>query len=225
MPHKSPEIIIALDNIEVGEAFFMAHLLSDPVWGFKINDLLLEAGTTIIPRLKRFGHVFADVKLHDTPNTVSNSVKKLSRAGADFISVHATDDIGMLVAAEKAAEESKIIGISVLTSNGNVLKSMFRKAVFQSVVSRAYGLVCSPRDLKLFRQCPGSGTLRTLSPGVRPSWSEILQDDQKRIATPADAARAGVDYIIIGRPVTEAKKPKEALDKVMKELEEIKTPR
>ncbi|HEY4479598.1 MAG: orotidine 5'-phosphate decarboxylase [Candidatus Sungbacteria bacterium RIFCSPLOWO2_02_FULL_47_9] len=224
MADNKPEIIIALDGMEVNEALHMARLLTGKAWGFKVNDLLLEAGGLIITRLKKYGHVFADAKLHDTPNTVFNSVKKLSRAGADFISIHASADMAMLLAAQKAAGQSNLVGISVLTSNENFSKSTFKKAVFQSVVSRAYGIVCSPCDMKLLRKCPGSNALKVISPGIRPLGMEVAEDDQKRIATPADAAQAGADYIVVGRPVTGAQNSKEALDKIIKELEEMKTP-
>ena len=96
------KIIVALDGISEKEALRMAKILKGRVWGFKVNDLLFEDGR-IIAKLKKFGNVFADAKLHDIPNTVGNSVARLSRAGADMITVHGSGGIEMMKAAKQSA--------------------------------------------------------------------------------------------------------------------------
>src|SRR3954468_7479737 len=110
------EIIVALDNMEQQAALELARSLSGKVWGFKVNDLLLEYGCSIVNSLKRHGNVFADPKLHDTPNTVRNSVKRLAFAGADLITCHIAGGVKMLQAAVDEAGKAKIIGVTMLTS-------------------------------------------------------------------------------------------------------------
>src|SRR3989338_11221623 len=95
-------IIIALDKISIKESLKIARDVTGLVWGFKINDLLFE-DMKIIPWLKKFGRVFADVKLYDIPNTVSNSVKKLSAQGANIITVHTSGGVEMMRAAKQNA--------------------------------------------------------------------------------------------------------------------------
>lgn len=94
------KIIVALDGMTKARALNIARSLRDHIWGFKINDMLYD-DISIIKQLKKFGNVFVDVKLHDIPNTVGNTVKRLSRAGADIITVHAAGGIDMMMAAKK----------------------------------------------------------------------------------------------------------------------------
>ena len=115
MEESKNKIIVALDNLSSQSALEIAASLSGLVWGFKITDLLFES-TNIISQLKKFGHVFADAKLHDIPKTVENEVKKLSALGADLITVHAAGGYEMMLAAKSAAEQSQIVAVTVLTS-------------------------------------------------------------------------------------------------------------
>lgn len=110
---KKGSLIIALDGITSKEALEIARKLKGRVWGFKIGDLLYQ-DNSLIQKLKKFGHVFVDVKLYDIPNTVANSVKRLSRAGADMITVHASGGIPMMKAAKQNAGKSKIINEKLL---------------------------------------------------------------------------------------------------------------
>src|SRR3989338_2649345 len=168
--NKNP-IIVALDGLTSAAALEMAALLSGKVWGFKITDLLFES-TEIISKLKNFGQVFADAKLHDIPKTVAGEVKKLSAAGSDLITVH-------------AAGGSKILAVTVLTSlDENLAKDIFNKNVKDLVLSFAEeikrasldGLVCSGHELLSLKDI--NGLIRVV-PGIRPSWFSEA-DDQKR---------------------------------------------
>lgn len=226
---KKQEIVVALDGMEVNEALHVARLLSGRVWGFKINDLLLEAGTSIIPRLRQFGYVFCDPKLHDIPQAVADSVKKLARAGANIISVHATGDIKMLVVAVKNRQNSKVVGISNLTSNEKSSPKKLLQAAFNILVSRSDGIVCSVSDLKILQNHHDYRFLATVTPGIRPLWwnpvemGEDKKDDQKRIATPGEAVKAGTDFLVIGRPITQSQNPLEAVEKIQYEITNIQT--
>lgn len=221
---KLPGIIVALDGMEVNEALYTAEALSGHVWGFKINDLLLEAGTAIIPRLRRFGCVFCDPKLFDIPSSVASSVYKLSRAGADMISVHAAanESVKMLMAAVKNRGKSKIVGISTLTSQEKISKNKLMLAVFNIVVARADGIVLGAKDMSMLK--PEHNRLIKIVPGVRPVWWNPYEmainrkDDQKRIATPRKAFKAGADFLVIGRPITQSENPAEAVERIQHEI-------
>lgn len=226
---NQPRIIVALDGMEINEALRMAQILSGSVWGFKINDLLLEAGTSIIPRLRRYGYVFCDPKLYDIPSTVANSVQKLARAGANIISVHATADIKLLMAAINYRGNSKIVGISTITSQEKASRKNLMLAAFNVLVSRADGIVLGTRNIKTLNQKPEYKKLIKIVPGVRPVWWNPLdmtgakKDDQKRIATPREAFKAGADFLVIGRPITKSDSPLEAVERIKYEILNIST--
>ncbi len=110
------KIIVALDAIDREQALKLAETLSGHVWGFKVNDMLVRYGISIIEDLKSFGNVFADPKLHDIPNTIANSVKRLSDAGADLITIHASSGSEAIKAAVKNRGDASILCITALTS-------------------------------------------------------------------------------------------------------------
>ncbi|MFH0755249.1 MAG: orotidine-5'-phosphate decarboxylase [bacterium] len=196
------KIIIALDGITEKKALQIAKLLKEYVWGFKINDLLFE-NIKIIQKLKKFGKVFADAKLYDIPNTVSNSVKRLSKAGADIITVHASGGIEMMKSAKQNAGQSKIIAVTVLTSFKKNSKKVI-SLVKNSIEANVDGVVCSGHDLSAIRHIPNSQSLLKIVPGIRPIWYK-KKDDQKQIITPDESFKLGADYLVIGRPILDAK--------------------
>ena len=207
------------------EALALAERLSGSVWGFKTNDLLIECGVSIVTKLKKFGNVFADPKLHDIPNTVANGVTRLVDAGADLISVHASGGIEMMEAAADASGQSRILAISVLTSLdednahlifGNPIKAKVLQFARDADFAGIPGLVCSPKEL----QIPGLPDLFKVVPGIRPEWYS-KGDDQKRVATPASATSDGADLLVIGRPITGADDPAEAVEKTNQEVDEV----
>jgi len=218
-------IIIALDRMSEKEALELARMLSGKVWGFKVTDLLFE-GVHIISQLKEFGNVFADAKLHDIPETVANSVKKLSMAGADMITVHVSGGVDMIRAAKVNAKSSKIIGVTVLTSFDEETASNIFGQSIEETVSRfvqyvydagADGVVSSCDELSLIKNMKESKSLLTIAPGIRPTWFNKT-DDQKRRATPKEAITLGADYIVIGRPITKSSNVIEALERIIDEI-------
>lgn len=200
-------IIIALDGISQDKALKIAQKLKGKVWGFKVNDLLFD-DVTIIKKLKKFGNVFADAKLYDIPNTVKNSVKNLSKYGADIITVHASGGRDMMKAANLVRGKSKIIGVTVLTSEAGNVKDAVLKLVKDIEFAGLAGLVCSAHELKFL----SNKKLLKIVPGIRPTWYK-RHDDQKRTATPKIALDAGADFLVIGRPITKSKNPVLALNK------------
>ena len=189
------KVIVALDGMPVQRALTLARHLRGLVWGFKVNDLLF---TDIMPKLKRSGRVFADAKLHDIPNSVANSVRRLSSLGVNMITVHSSGGRDMMRAAVKVRGRSDIIAVTVLTSQkGDRL--LFKKRVSDARASGVQGIVCSAHEL------PVNG-MKTIVPGIRPDGYS-KKDDQKRTATPKQAIGAGADYLVIGRPITDANNP------------------
>jgi len=208
------KVIIALDGISEKEALRFAKLLKGHVWGFKVNDLLFER-SGIINKLKKVGKVFADAKLHDIPNTVSNSVKKLSSVGADLITVHASGGIEMMHVAKRNAGKSKIIAVTVLTSNrGNVTNDVLGLAK-DAIIAGVDGIVCSGHELPAISKIKGAEKLIKIVPGIRPIWYK-RKDDQSRVMTPDQAIKLGADYLVLGRPILYAKDPVEALKSLFK---------
>ncbi len=205
---NNAQIIVVLDGISEKESLRIAKLLKGHVWGFKLNDLLFD-GVAIIHKLKKFGKVFADAKLYDIPNTVSNCVKRLFLAGADLITVHASGGIEMMKAAKKSAGQSKILAVTILTSSETNSKEL-AKLTRDALKANMDGIVCSGNDLLFIRRIPGSRSLLKVVPGIRPNWYK-KKDDQRRIITPKEALRLGADYLVIGRPILNAKDPIKAL--------------
>lgn len=205
---NSNKIIVALDGISEKEALRIAKLLKGHVWGFKVNDLLFY-DVAIMHKLKKFGKVFADAKLCDIPNTVSNCVKRLSSAGADLITVHASGGIEMMRAAKKSADKSKILAVTILTSSETNSGKVVR-LTHDALKANVDGIVCSGHDLLSIRRIPGVQSLLKIVPGIRPNWYK-KKDDQKRTITPKEAFARGADYLVIGRPILNAKNPINAL--------------
>jgi len=219
-------LIVALDGTTKEEALQLARKLSGLVWGFKVNDLLLGDGVQIVRDLKQVGNVFADPKLHDIPNTVSNGVVKLREAGADFITVHASGGEQMLKAAVSASNETKILAITALTSlSEKDTKAIYQQATKDAALSLALlaknanvdGLVCSANELKYFGKGSEFENLLKVVPGIRPSWYSS-SDDQVRTSTPQSALQNGANYLVIGRPITASKDPVEAVKQILSEI-------
>lgn len=226
------KVIVALDGLTRDRALSLAKNLSGHVWGFKVNDLLLDCGVEIISTLKAFGSVFADPKLHDIPNTVANSVTKISRAGADLITIHASAGLDALVAANAVKGDSKLLAITVLTSLGSeTVSAVYGKNIEAAVLSFAAsakkaafdGVVCSPKELELLSADTDAKDLLKVTPGVRPAWFDRRSDDQTRVMTPEDALNLGADYLVIGRPILAADDPVEAANKIAEDIGRIRT--
>lgn len=172
------------------------------IWGFKVNDALIQYGVHIIKKIKEYGfRVFADPKLDDIPKTVSNSLYKLIDAGADIISVKCS-------AQYKPIEDQKqyITGITVLTSmDEKQCRYVYGESIKDTVIRfysdvKAFGyhsLVCSAKDLSYISF---DDPLLKITPGIRPKWYQ-KKDDQKRVATPVEAIKMGADLLVIGRPI------------------------
>lgn len=230
-----PRIFIPLDYPDSESALGMCQKLLPLKPGFKVGlELFVAQGPAVVEALTRLGaEIFLDLKFHDIPNTVAGAVRAASRSGARYINVHCGGGLGMLQAAVKARDEAAgdsgnrpvLLGVTVLTSLDDraVQEIGFPRSASQQVkhfVDLAVeagldGVVCSAQELPLVRQLAGESFV-TMVPGIRPSWSGA--DDQKRVMSPSEAAAAGAHCLVIGRPITAAPDPYQALQKVMSEL-------
>lgn len=205
------QVIVALDGMSLPRALRIASVLSGSVWGFKVNDLLFD-DPRIIRRLKRYGNVFADAKLHDIPNTVANSTRKLAALGADIITVHASGGVAMMHAAKRAASKRKVIAVTVLTSDADDKKRL-RKLASAAIAAGVDGIVCAGGDLPTVKKIDKAGRLLVVVPGIRRDREK--KDDQKRTMSARDAFGAGANYIVVGRPVTRSRDPRRALSLIL----------
>ena len=238
---QNDRIIFALDVGDMDAAKKWVHTLKGSVGWFKVGlELFTAVGPDVVKLVKDQGiKCFLDLKLHDIPNTVAGAVRSICRTGADMTTIHLSGGRAMVAAAlEAAGEESRtlgkdrarIVGVSVLTSlGGDDLKEVGIERTPPEQVARlarfaascgADGMVCSAEDLVHIRSSvPAS--LMLITPGIRPNWSG--KGDQKRIATPEAAVRAGADLLVIGRPISEAPDPLEAVDRIAAEMESARS--
>jgi orotidine-5'-phosphate decarboxylase len=221
---SSRRIIVALDFAQAAEAEALAALLDPLLCRLKVGkELFTAAGPQLVERFVRAGFdVFLDLKYHDIPNTVGAACRAAADLGVWMLNVHAMGGRAMLEAACAAlgsrSERPLLIAVTVLTSlaaqdleDVGIQEAPAALVLRLAKLAQATGLdgvVCSPREAPALRSRFGPG-FKLVTPGVRPSGAAA--DDQQRIATPGQAIAAGADYLVIGRPVTRAPDPIEAL--------------
>lgn len=228
------QLIFPLDFADLRQALKYVHMLKDHVHVFKIGlELFVSAGPDAIRSVLDAGgrRIFLDMKFHDIPETVRRALKTPYIKDVEFITVHSSDGPDILKAAVSSVpEKTKILAVTVLTSQGGseLNKILLLKddvSLTDLVIHRARlakesgcgGIVCSGHEIAIIRENLGKDFI-VVTPGVRPAWSLIPGDDQKRIVTPADAARLGADYIVVGRPIRDARDPAEATVRIIEEM-------
>ncbi len=229
-------IVFALDVSTVAEAKDFSRMLAGRVAMFKIGlELFIKAGPEIVKTVKDLSGagVFLDLKLHDIPATVARAMKVAAGLGVDLATVHCGESERMLEAAVEASEgRVGVLGVTVLTSVSTKdiaaagFKDEYSSNLNGLVVKRAAmakragcaGVVCSGLEAKEMKNRFGSDFL-AVTPGIRPAWELSSADDQRRVATPASAARDGADFLVIGRPIRDAANPAEAATKIAEEIE------
>lgn len=218
-------IIVALDGMTKNESLSLSKSLQGKVWGFKVNDLLAECGVSIVSELKNYGNVFADPKLYDIPNTMVNSVRKLVASGADIITIHGSAGRDALKAVSEEKKNSLICAVTALTSfSDDILseiygvdaKTLVKKIAYLAVETGIAGIICSPEELQMVKTDEKTKNLCCVVPGVRPLGS--VKDDQTRIATPQETMRLGAKYLVIGRPITQAKDPVKICEDILEQV-------
>lgn len=228
---NDPKIIVALDYPEAAPALALAGRLQPGLCRLKVGkELFTAAGPALLEQLMRRGfEIFLDLKFHDIPNTTAQACKAAAGLGVWMVNVHALGGRKMLEAAREAiaqsAHQPKLIAVTLLTSMAqDDLAGIGIDATPAEMVLRLAtlardsgldGVVCSAQEAALLRrQCGGGFCLVT--PGIRPA--DAAADDQSRIMTPRSAIKAGSSYLVIGRPITRAADPLQALLDINQEL-------
>jgi orotidine-5'-phosphate decarboxylase len=220
-------LIVALDVPSISEAEALVERLGDAVTFYKVGmELAYIGGIPFGERLLKAGKkVFFDLKLHDIPNTVERATRQIAETGAQFMTVHAYPQTMAAAVKGSAGSGLGILAVSVLTSMeeadaaragyGMGIADLVRRRARQAQESGVTGLVCSPLEIKAVRETVGAA-LRLVTPGVRPAGAAL--GDQKRVMTPAEAIAAGSDYLVVGRPITQAADPAGAARAIMGDI-------
>ncbi|MFN2510066.1 MAG: orotidine-5'-phosphate decarboxylase [Pyrinomonadaceae bacterium] len=231
-------LIVALDVSTEHRARELVESLRGIVGMFKVgSQLFTEVGPKIVSEIATSGNgVFLDLKFHDIPNTVSLAAVAATRLGVSIFNVHASGGLEMMrrtadavseVSAKEGLKRPSVIAVTVLTSSDATMLSevgissepetQVRRLSLLAEASGMDGVVASAREVAIVRSAVESPGFLIVTPGVRPA--ETLLDDQRRVMTPAQAVRAGADYIVVGRPITNAKDPLESAGQILDEME------
>ena len=214
----SKTIIVAVDETQLGNFQSVVDSLDSDLCMIKVGSVSFNAlGHQAISYASNKGFkIFLDLKLHDIPNTVKKSIKGLVSLPIDMMTIHTSGGLEMMKAAKKAVDgtDIKIFGVTALTSLSDEDTSLiFKRTAAEQVnimldlaeQAGINGVVCSPHELSLVTK---RESLLSITPGIRLKDSK---DDQNRVMTPKDALKQGANFLVIGRPITEAKNIKEAL--------------
>ena len=238
MKRAKDYIIFPLDVSTEKAAKEYIELLSESVGMFKVGlELFIRSGPGLIDFIKSSGNadVFLDLKLHDIPETVFRAMERIADLGVAFATVHCGETLRMIEAAVRGAKgRVGVLGVTLLTSisSEDIMAAGFRKPFYEDltrlIIERAdmakaagcVGIVCSGQEVKQVKKTLGRDFI-AVTPGIRPNWDDMKTDDQKRVVTPAMAVKNGSDYLVIGRPIRDAKNPKEAALRIAEEIETV----
>ncbi|AMM81698.1 MULTISPECIES: orotidine-5'-phosphate decarboxylase [Pasteurella] len=222
------KIIVALDYEKEEEALRLVDQIDPSLCRLKVGkEMFTTLGTKFVKALHdRNFDVFLDLKFHDIPNTVARAVRSAADLGVWMVDLHASGGLRMMEEAKKILEPygkdaPLLISVTVLTSmedldllqigiNASPMEQVIRLA---NLTQRAGldGVVCSPQEVEILRANCGKD-FKLITPGIRPIGSDF--GDQRRVMTPAGAIQAGSDYLVIGRPITQADNPAEVLKSI-----------
>lgn len=235
MVDRASRLILALDVPTLGEAAEMAQRLSPHLAAVKIGSQLFTAeGPRAVYAMRDLGlRVFLDLKFHDIPNSVARAMAAAMGLGVWMVNVHASGGPAMLQAAVGATAGARsdgrplILAVTVLTSldeaglqatlgTMRTLREQVRHLAREARAAGLDGVVASPQEIGDIRETCGSDFL-IVTPGVRPA--EADRNDQRRVLTPAEAIRAGADYVVVGRPILAAADPAEVAARIARECQ------
>jgi orotidine-5'-phosphate decarboxylase len=220
-------LILALDVSSIAAAEAMVVRLGDTVSFYKIGyQLAFAGGLPFAEALVRAGkRVFLDLKLHDIGNIVARGVESIARLGATFLTVHAYPQTMHAAVDARADSDLRILAVTVLTSydDADLAAAGYDFTVGELVAERAAqardigvdGIVCSGEEAATLRPIIGPSMV-LVTPGIRPTGA--ASGDQKRIMTPAAAIAAGANYLVVGRPILEARDPKAAAETIVADI-------
>jgi len=224
-------VFVALDTPDIARAISVAEQVKPYVGGLKIGlEFLTANGPSGVRKIVDLGlPVFADTKFHDIPNTVAGAAREIAALGISMFNVHASGGLTMMRAAREAARKVdplvKLIAVTVLTSmDSDDVEEVGQRGPLESQVVRLAqlaraadldGVVCGASEIRAVRRAMDKDFLIAV-PGIRPACSAV--QDQRRAMPPAEAARAGADILVIGRPITASGNPREAAREIAEEL-------
>lgn len=224
-------LIVALDTQDLAEARGWVKALRGRVGCFKVGlEAFTAFGPAFVEELVGQGErVFLDLKLHDIPNTVAQAARACARLGVFMLNVHASGGLAMMAAAQAAVQaeqpKTRLLAVTVLTSldepsllqlgvEGPLPATVMRWAKLAKDAGLS-GIVCSGQELPHLREFFPPPFLLVV-PGIRPARGS--HQDQRRVATPAEAIRQGADFIVVGRPITSASDPQRACEQILEEM-------
>jgi orotidine-5'-phosphate decarboxylase len=224
-------LAVALDVPDGRLALDMVDRLGDSCRWLKVGmELYYAEGNSLLEALRSRGYrIFLDLKLHDIPNTVAGGVRSVARSGAELLTVHAAGGAAMLAAAAETARTPgapRLLAVTVLTSMdatelsnvgacGSPADQVLRLARLAAAAG-IHGMVCSAQEVAGLRAELGREAMLVV-PGIRPAGDAA--NDQRRVATPADAIAAGASMLVVGRPITRAANPADAARAILGEIE------
>jgi orotidine-5'-phosphate decarboxylase len=230
-------LILALDVSKRGEALRLVELLRPEIGIFKIGwQLFMAEGPQILLDLVRNlgpGRIFLDLKIYDIFNTLKGALRNIV-PGVALVTIHNNLGAGGLTAIlEESGSDFKVMAVTLLTSlSGQDLRALgytseyaddpSRLVLLQARLAQAagcHGVICSGQEARAVKEACGKDFL-VVCPGIRPAWSMVAGDDQKRVVTPAEAIKNGADYIVVGRPIRTASDPVAAARRVVAEIAE-----
>jgi orotidine-5'-phosphate decarboxylase len=214
IPRPDNPLIVALDISDLDSAEAMAERLHGEAGVLKVGlELFAARGPEAVTRLRAFGPIFLDVKLHDIPNTVEGAARNCARLGIAMMTVHALGGEAMVRAAVRGATRGAddaghavpmVLAVTVLSSLAGEGLASPSSLAFEAVAAGASGVVVSGEDVAQVREVLGPNACLVV-PGIRPAGSN--GHDQVRILTPEEAVERGADYLVVGRPITESPDP------------------
>ena len=219
------KIIVALDYEKEAEALALVDQIDPSLCRLKVGkEMFTTLGINFVKQLhQRNFDVFLDLKYHDIPNTVARAVRSAADLGVWMVDLHASGGLRMMEEAKKILEPygkdaPLLIAVTVLTSmeDLDLLQIGINASPMEQVLRLAHltqragldGVVCSPQEVEILRNTCGK-EFKLVTPGIRPIGTDF--GDQRRVMTPTAAIRAGSDYLVIGRPITQADNPAEVL--------------
>jgi orotidine-5'-phosphate decarboxylase len=220
-------LIVALDLPSLAEAEAMVARLGPSVSFYKIGyELAFAGGLALAGRLTGEGkQVFVDLKLHDIGNTVAAGVRAIARSGATFLTVHAYPQTMRAAVEGRGDSALRLLAVTALTSYddadlkdagyGLAVRDLVRVRAAQAREIGIDGIVCSAAETEIVRDTAGP-SMAIVTPGIRPAGS--ASGDQKRVLTPGEAVKAGVDYLVVGRPIVKASDPRSVADAIVAEV-------
>ncbi len=222
-------IICALDFDDFDYAILIAKQVKDLVWGVKVGmQLFYSCGFEVIKELSSIGcQIFLDLKLHDIPNTIANTIKVISRMGVNMVTIHISGGVEMIRSAVRAAQNNLLIlGVTLLTSMSN--ESM-KDVMINSVDSIDYvenmsilanknglnGVICSSVESGIVRSKVDDDFV-IVCPGVRMQGDS--SNDHNRVNSPKQAIQSGANYVVIGRPITSSRDPRSSTLRILEHI-------